>query len=198
MTFGNREKKDLIFAGFMISLAFGILFAGGGSALLSFNYVIFIGFILAFFTAGVGFLLHELMHRYVARRYGLRAEFRAFNSMLWMTLLFSFFGFIIAAPGAVFISGRMDKEKNGKVSLAGPMTNIILAMAFLIGLIAIGKSGFLGIFFSLGLSINSLLGAFNMIPAMPFDGAKVLAWNKAVYFIVLIFAIGLFFSSWFF
>jgi len=37
-----------------------------------------------------------------------------------------------------------------------------------------------------------------MIPAMPFDGAKVLAWNKAVYFIVLIFAIGLFFSSWFF
>ena len=77
------------------------------------------------------------------------------------------------------------------------MTNIILAMAFLIGLIAIGKSGFLGIFFSLGLSINSLLGAFNMIPAMPFDGAKVLAWNKAVYFITLLLALALFAASYY-
>jgi len=50
-------------------------------------------------------------------------------------LLFSLFGFIIAAPGAVFIRGMITRERNGKISLAGPMTNIVLAILFLIQLL---------------------------------------------------------------
>ena len=57
------------------------------------------------------------------------------------------------------------------------------------------KEGFLGYFLSIGLTINSLLGAFNMIPVMPFDGAKILAWNKSVYAITAIIAVGLYFAS---
>ena len=45
--------------------------------------------------------------------------------------------------------------------------------------------------------INALLGAFNMIPAMPFDGAKILAWNKIVYGITTAVAVLLFFLIYF-
>lgn len=200
MRFSDREKKDLLIAGLLISLAFAILLSGGYGAFFSLNFSLVIAFVISFFTAGLGFLLHELMHKYVAQNYGLRAEFRAFYNMLFLALAFSLFGFIIAAPGAVFISGFINKEKNGKISLAGPMTNIVLALIFLIpvllikfGVISVGDLS--NIFFNYGLIINSLLAAFNMIPAMPFDGGKVIAWNKGVYAVTTIIAVGLFVLS---
>ena len=198
MKFSKHEIKDLAFAGFMISLAFAILFSGGLDAVFLFNVGVVFALVVSFFTAGVGFLLHEMMHKYYAQKYGLRAEFRAFRGMLWLAVLFSFFGFIFAAPGAVFIwGGFINREKNGKISLAGPMTNIVLAVIFLILLLVFGKAGLLGYFFGVGLMINALIGAFNMIPVMPFDGAKILAWDKGVYFITLIIAVGLYGGSFF-
>ncbi len=197
MKFSSREIKDLFYAGIIISLAFAILLVGGYKGLLEFDSSLIIAFVVAFFTAGVGFLLHEMMHKYFAQKYRLMAEFHAFYNMLWLALLFSLFGFIFAAPGAVFIQGRMTKERNGKISLAGPMTNIVLAILFMACLLIFGKEGILGFFFSTGLIINSLLGAFNMIPLMPFDGAKIIAWDKGVYYTALIIAIGLWIASWF-
>ncbi|MEK6844113.1 MAG: hypothetical protein AABX83_01670 [Nanoarchaeota archaeon] len=197
MKFNKKEIKDLFLAGVMISLAFAILFSGGYNALLSPNVNLIFLFVISFFTAGIGFLLHELMHKYFAQRYNLWAEFHAFYNMLWLALLFSLFGFIFAAPGAVFIRGAITKSKNGKISVAGPLTNIVLAILFLILLLIFGKSGILGLFFTMGMSINALLGAFNMIPVMPFDGAKVIAWDKTVYFIVMSIAVGLWIFSLF-
>ena len=104
MKFSSIEKKDLFFAGMMISLAFAILLSGGYRFIFSLNFGLFLVFIVAFFTAGIGFLLHEIMHKYVAVSYGLRAEFRANYNMLWIALGASLFGFIFAAPGAVYIS----------------------------------------------------------------------------------------------
>ena len=199
MKFSSRERKDLVFAGVMISLAFAILLSGGYSVLIEFNSSFFVIFFIAFLTAGLGFLLHEGMHKYIAQKYGLRAEFQAYYPGLWMALLFSLFGFIIAAPGAVYIYGVMSRERNGKISLAGPMTNVVLAVIFLILLALFWYSGsnsyLLKAFLEFGLTINSLLAAFNMIPAMPFDGAKVKAWSNSAYFITLVIAIGLFVLS---
>ena len=195
MKFSGREKKDLFWAGLMISLAFAILLSGGLSGILNQGFLAV--FVIAFFTAGIGFLLHELMHKYVAQGYGLFAEFHAYYKMLWLAIFFSLFGFIIAAPGAVQIFGKITKEKNGKISLAGPLTNLVLALVFLVLILALNQSGILGALFGFGLTINSLLAAFNMIPAMPFDGAKVITWNKTAYFITLILGVGLFILSWF-
>lgn len=195
MKFSGKEKKDLFFAGLMISLAFAILLSGGIGGILSLGF--YIVFVIAFFTAGIGFLFHELMHKYVAQSYGLFAEFKAYYKMLWLAILLSFFGFIIAAPGAVYIKGNITKEKNGKISIAGPVTNLLLGVLFLILLLALNPEGIFKAFLGFGLTINSLLAAFNMIPAVPFDGSKVIAWNKKVYFITLILAIGLFALSWF-
>ena len=197
MKFSHIEKKDLFYAGIMISLAFAILLAGGYQALISFKSGLLIAFVIAFFTAGIGFLLHEIMHKYVAQSYGLRAEFRANYNMLWVALGASLFGFIFAAPGAVYISGwNIDRRKNGKISLAGPMTNIVLALLFLILLLIFGNAGIMGELFSFGLTVNALLGAFNMIPVMPFDCAKIIAWDKKIYYISLVVAVGFYFLSW--
>ncbi len=197
MKFSTQEKKDLVIAGAGISLAFAILLSNGIEVLRAYNPAFFGIFLIAFLTAGTGFLLHELMHKLVAQRYGLYAEFKAFNNMIMLAVALSFFGFIFAAPGAVFIRGwRINKEKNGKISLAGPLTNIVLAILFLPLALIFGKESFIGQVGSFGLSINSLLAAFNMIPLMPFDGAKIKDWNLSVYTLTTIVAVGLFAVSW--
>src|SRR3989338_4251889 len=158
MKFSRKEVKELWIAGLIISLAFAILLAGGYNALFSFNLSILVVFFIAFFTAGTGFLLHELMHKYVAQKYGLTAEFRAFYPMLGLALLFSFFGFIIAAPGAVFIYGFVNRERNGKISIAGPWMNIFLALVFLLlSLILSDAVGALDYLLTYGLYINAFL-----------------------------------------
>lgn len=196
MKFSNREIKELFIAWLMISVAFAILFSGGASFLLSFNFSFVIAFVVSAFTVGISFLLHELMHKYIAQRYGLWAEFRASYNMLWLALLFSFFGFIIAAPGAVIIGGFINRERNGKISLAGPLTNIILAFLFFILILLFQTGGITGMILSYGLTINSLLALFNLIPLLPFDGRKIYLWNKPVYIISIVFAGLLFLSSY--
>ncbi len=196
MRFSSIEIKDLLIAGFIISLAFAILLSGGYRALSDLETGLLIIFSIAFFTAGLGFLLHELMHKFVAQGYGLWAEFRAYYPGLWMALIFSFFGFILAAPGAVFIHGLINKERNGRISLAGPVTNIVLAIIFLFLVLFNRGNGVLNLFFTYGLSINALLAAFNMIPVLPFDGAKIIAWDKRIYFLTLAIALGLWLGSW--
>lgn len=196
MRFSSRETRDLWKAGIFISLAFAILLAGGLRGILALNASFIFIFGIAFATAGLGFLLHELMHKIVAQRYGLRAEFHAFMPMLWLALLLSFFGFIFAAPGAVFISGLVTRERNGKISVAGPLTNIALALLFLL-LFFVSSDGLLHATAAYGWSINALLAAFNMIPVMPLDGAKVLAWHKGVYAATMVLALVLYLATFF-
>ncbi|MDP6642163.1 MAG: site-2 protease family protein [Candidatus Nanoarchaeia archaeon] len=179
MKFSQLEIKELIKAWLAISIAFGIVLKG--------NFGFIQSFILAALTVGVGFLLHELAHKVVAQRYRCWAEFRAFDQMLILAILMSFFGFVLAAPGAVFIRGNINNEKNGKISVAGPITNIVLAILFY-GLLQI-TTGSLGLIASYGLRINSWLALFNMIPVWNFDGSKIIRWNKIVYAIVVIIAL---------
>jgi len=195
MKFTKREIKDLLIAWILISLAFAILFSGV-SSIFSNTLFFLLTLGISALTAGIGFLFHELMHKYVAQSYGFKAEFRAFYKMLFLAIIFSLFGFIIAAPGAVFISGIITREKNGKISLAGPMTNIVLAILFLIPIAILKPTGILELFFLYGLMINALLALFNMIPFGPFDGKKVYDWNKPVYFLTVIIGLMLLLSRW--
>ncbi len=190
MKFSQREVRDLVIAGILISLAFAILLSGGIGGLRNGSAFLVI-FGISFFGAGLGFLLHELMHKYVAQSYGMRAEFQAFYPMLGLALVFSFFGFIFAAPGAVFIYGFTNRERNGKISVAGPWTNIVLAVIFLVLVLALTTNQILSALLGYGLYINAFLALFNMIPAMPFDGAKVLAWNKTIYGVTVAIALAL-------
>ena len=107
-------------------------------------------------------------------------------NMLWLALIMSWFGFVIAAPGAVMISCKnLTKEKNGKISLAGPLTNLVIAVLFFGGLLFLPDNKV----FYYGFLINGWLALFNMIPFGIFDGAKVLKWNRLVYISTIIFCL---------
>src|SRR3989338_11652374 len=161
MKYSSIEKHDLIKAWFAISLAFTIAFNG-------FSNFINV-FLLSVVIVGLSFLLHELAHKYLAQKYGCWAEFRADNKMLLVMLVISFFHIIFAAPGAVWIHGHVSTEKNGKISLAGPLTNIVLALIFL-SLLFMPITDPLIDIASYGFQINSFIALFNMIPFMNFDG----------------------------
>jgi len=73
------------------------------------------------------------------------------------------------------ISGMITRRENGIISIAGPLTNYVLALIFLgLGLLF----PVLSFIFMIGFNINLWLGLFNMIPFLNFDGAKILNWNR--------------------
>lgn len=186
MKTSSRELIDITKAWIAISIAFSVLLTEKGQ-LLSLQFVL--NFLISGLTVGLGFLLHEMGHKVMAQRYGCFAEFRSFDFMLLLSVIMSFFGFIFAAPGAVMISGRVSTEKNGKISLLGPLTNFILAILFLIlGNINID---ILKIISNYGFIINTWLGLFNMIPFWMFDGKKIYVWNKLVYFSLVVIGISI-------
>ena len=173
------EIRDLLKAWIAISIAFAIIMRS--SLRLSFYEV----FIVSAITVGTGFLLHELGHKFVAQRYGCFAEFRSFDQMLILAILMSYFlGVLFAAPGAVMIQGPVGRGRNGKISAAGPIVNLILAAMFF-SFLFLGLSGILKAIALYGFVINSWLALFNMMPIGNFDGVKILAWNKAVYGIIV-------------
>ena len=145
-------------------------------------------------VCGLAFVLHELAHRVVARHYGAEAHFVANNGMLLVSIVIAFLGVLFAAPGAVWHRGYLTRRQSGLIALAGPATNFALAVLFLLGLIVIlaSRSDVPRWVLDLcadGYRFNAWIGLFNMIPAGPFDGAKVLNWNVVVFGITV--AIGI-------
>jgi Zn-dependent protease len=144
-------------------------------------------FLIALVAIGSGFVLHELMHKFVAQFYGHWAEFRAqlFGLLIPIPLVL-FLGFIFAAPGAVIISGAVRKNENGIISAAGPLTNLIIGAIAYPFTLQVGAVDTLGYHIAtVALFANAILALFNLIPLGPLDGKKVLAWNKPVYFLLV-------------
>ena len=171
------------------ALAFAILFSG--SRRTNFQYLLSPNFVqvllLAALTAGLGVILHELMHRVVARRFGATAHFVANDGMLLLSILIAFSGFLFAAPGAVWHTGSLTRRQFGLIAAAGPITNMVLALMFVGALLTIGDSvtdlvvnGLI-----MGYAVNAILGVFNMLPFGPIDGAKVLAWSGPAFGVLI-------------
>jgi len=194
----RTSKTELIdIAKAWIALSFAFAFALGGFSLMGgsvsavFSKPFLIFFVISLFTGGVGFLFHELAHKFVAQKYGCAAEFRAFDQMLYIAVgLAVFVGFIFAAPGAVMISGQITRKENGWISAAGPLTNFALALVFL-GLMYFltPLTQMMSQIFSIGFQINLWLGLFNMIPFGNFGGIKIFHWNRYVWMAMVAFGI---------
>jgi Zn-dependent protease len=156
-------------------------------------------FAISLVTVGIGFVLHEMAHKFTAMRFGFWAEFQKNTQMLLIAVvLAALAGIVFAAPGATVIYGSMSREQNGKISIAGPLTNLILCIPF--GLIYLGgvtgSLGLIGLIIgTVGLQVNAMIAFFNMLPVSVLDGRKILSWNLPVFVIMFLATLGVLYLS---
>src|SRR3989442_11180769 len=124
----------------------------------------------AYWTAGVvsafvylaSLLAHELAHSVVAMRRGVRVD----GITLWLFGGVSRFSSETASPGAQAL-----------ITFVGPLTSLLLGVVFLLASVAVGGGahpGLLAVTLAWLGYLNILLGVFNLIPAFPLDGGRIL------------------------
>lgn len=181
--FSKIELRDLAISVFVLALAF----SSWNIALLP----------LTLFIVVIAFAAHEIIgHKLIAQRFGYFAEYRMWAYGLALALVSSLFGFIFAAPGAVYISpvrkkfafrvARITKKENGIISLGGPAVNITLGFAMIASAFFLPAFAWL---FSPAAQISFWLALFNLIPLPPLDGSKVFEWSKPVWVLAGILAV---------
>ncbi len=166
MRFKTSEVRDIILSLIILSFAF------------AYPNVFSSTFIVILVAVGLGFLLHELAHKFAANRFGCKAEYKAYYNGLGLAVLLAVLtngSFVFAAPGAVYFGGlHLGKNKIGLVALAGPVTNIAL---FLISVALLPVSPLFGFI----AFVNIWLALFNLLPFAPLDGEKVFKWDKKIW-----------------
>lgn len=145
-------------------------------------------------------ILHEVAHGYVASKLGDKTAERAGRLTLNPfehidiigTVVMPLFLLAINAPflfgwakpvPVSFNSLNKPKRDMGLVALAGPLTNFILAIAFVlfarIVLPFVPDNSFLNIWLTdnirNGIILSVVIGIFNLFPVLPLDGGRVLA-----------------------
>jgi Zn-dependent protease len=202
----KRERLDLTVAWLGITIAFTLsIVLSGFTGKIDPAHFLFI-FGVAAITVGIGFVLHEMAHKFTAIKYGYYAEFRKDNVMLLTAVVLAALlaemrvPIVFAAPGATVIcASGLTKEQNGKISAAGPLTNLVLCIPFAALIIATqfiaGPGQVIGFVGMMGLQINAMIAAFNMLPISILDGKKVLAWNPAVFIAMIAVSVAILYGS---
>jgi Zn-dependent protease/CBS domain-containing protein len=156
---GINASVFLIVAILVLGLATGQLPAAyPGRSVIAYA----IGAIVAALLFLASLLAHELAHSLVARRNGIEVE----SIVLWLLGGVAQLRGEAKTPGADF-----------RIAIVGPLTSLLLAIVF--GLAAAGVASLGGAGLPLGVlmylaATNALLAVFNLIPAAPLDGGRVL------------------------
>lgn len=191
ITFTRNEKRDLIIAFIVLSIAFAISNAESNAhTFISILPIVMVG-------VAIGSLVHELGHKFMAMKYGYQAEFKAWPLGLLITIASSFIGIVFAFPSSIqTYADNISDEINGKIGIAGPMANMVLALISLAISALILPLKPYSIIFTLiylistvGFSVNSFLAAFNLLPFYTLDGVKVLKWNAKIWIIIFAIAV---------
>ncbi|UCF44865.1 MAG: hypothetical protein JSW44_03620 [Candidatus Bathyarchaeota archaeon] len=172
--FSPKELKHLALGTLLV---IGISLSFGFGALGQEDWAVVLSALAAIIT--LSFFIHEIAHKFTAQRRGLWAEFRL---TVWGAILTSisiFLPFKIISPGAVMLSGPASMGEIGEISLAGPVTNLVLSIVFL-GAAPFVPTSYSWIF-AIGAFFNAYIALFNLIPFGILDGFKILHWNKTLW-----------------
>lgn len=203
-----KEIQEILIADIVLILAFDLTLIGGVINLRD-GFSVFLYFLpIAAVGVTLSFVLHELMHKFVAQRFGAIAAFMRSQIGTLITIVTAMFGFLIGIPGATVIyTSTFTRREEGIVSLAGPLTNFIVFLFFFVAGIALypnfiqhitstlsstyARNSYLQNVINFTLFISILLAFFNMLPIYPLDGSKILRWNKPLYagMIIIIFVL---------
>jgi Zn-dependent protease len=178
----SKEFVDLFAAWLGVSFAFYLAFSAASLSNASLEYIL-LTLSVPLLVVGSSFVLHELLHKFAAQRYGFWSEFRANYVTLGLSILFAYVTHIVfAAPGATMIYGQnITKRQNGIISAAGPLLNLALGGLYLLLYLLTPLGGLLSYIGIYGFAINIWLSAFNLLPIGPLDGRKVLDWGVLQY-----------------
>jgi Zn-dependent protease len=211
----RREGADLFYAWMAIAVSFAIIkiapygILGSISGVTPMQGIIYFG--IALVTVGIGFILHEMAHKFVAISYGYWAEFRKDDVMLLIAVVMAaLVGFVFAAPGATVIytsahdERGISRKENGVISAAGPVVNLLLCIPFAaLFLFAGGLAGphagnqLLAAIGLAGIQINAMIATFNMLPVSILDGNKVLSWSLPVFIVLIATSVAILFGSFY-
>jgi Zn-dependent protease len=159
---GKPFGIDLYVHGTFWLLPLFVLFGGGDLSSAAFDVVV----LLALFGCVV---LHEVGHALAARYYGIETR-----------------DITLYPVGGVASLERMPERpwQEIVIALAGPAVNVVIALGILAGVLAgnylvpdgwsTSDANLAEMFLKQLLEINLLLAAFNLIPAFPMDGGRVL------------------------
>jgi Zn-dependent protease len=185
ITTSPKEIKHLVVAA---ALIVGIGFSIGlyGRYFGGFNFA-WTWVLMAVFAAilVVSMLTHEFAHKAVAQKNGLWAEFRLTTWGVALTFVSIFLPFRMIAPGAMMIAGTPNGDEIVKISIAGPITNLIFSSALVAAAFSLPTTGFGGILF-FAAYINAFMAAFNLIPFGILDGYKIFSFNKKLWALVFV------------
>jgi len=180
MHFSSQELKHLTIAallvmGVAVSMGFFSNFFSARA------YAMLAAFTIAL-TAS--FFIHEIAHKVIAQREGFWAEFRLTFTGAILTLLSVVSPlFKVISPGAVMVAGFADRKPMGKISVAGPVTNIVLSALFMAGgLVSTPYTHVL----LLAAAFNAWTAVFNLIPFGILDGYKIFMWDKKIWALAFI------------
>lgn len=199
-SFSQTELRHLAVAYLVLVACFTIVLSTGFGGLM-FGFISTGLFIImlpvSLIAVGLGFILHEVAHKFTAQHYGCWSEFRYDERGLMMGLFISaIIGFVWAAPGATWISGHVTKRENGIISLAGPAINMIISIC-LIPVVIVLPITIFTYYLILSGWIIAFLAVFNLIPIPPLDGSKIWKWNPGIYILSMVVAIGILAFYWF-
>jgi Zn-dependent protease len=168
------EKRDLIIGTVifvLVEMSFAIYYTNTLIELL----------VLGILTIPL-WLFHELAHKFVAQGNGLISDFRLDPNMALFSLFSILLPIKIIAPGVVLSKGGYQLDTAGRISIAGPLTNILIGGIFLV------FSAFMPVNWAVVILLASRfsfdMALFNMLPFYVLDGAKVLQWNQSIFFLI--------------
>jgi Zn-dependent protease len=134
------------------------------------------------------FLSHEIAHKIMGQKNGLWAEFRLTTWGSVLTLISVFLPFKMISPGAMMLAGQPNGDEIVKISVVGPVTNLIFSSALLgaaFAFTSVLSSGYIVMLF-FAAYINSFMAVFNLIPFGILDGYKIFSFNKKLWALTFI------------